>query len=67
MASVRMNKEGTIDIDVTMYVLSNAVIKDLSTNLQVKVKEIIKNSLDIEVNAVNVRVKDVTPKENVHE
>lgn len=65
IANARVNKEGTIDIDVTIYVLSNAIIKDLSSNLQTKVKEIIKNSLDIEVNAVNVKVKDVTVKENI--
>lgn len=63
IASAKVNKEGTIDIDVTIYVLQNAIIKDLSSNLQVKVKDIIKTSLDIEVNAVNVKVKDVTVKE----
>lgn len=63
-ASAKVNKEGTIDIDVTIYVLKDAVIKDLSSNLQTKVKEVIKNSLDIEVNAVNVKVKDVAIKTN---
>lgn len=63
MANAKVNKEGTIDIDVTIYVLQNAIIKDLSSNLQVRVKDIIKSSLDIEVNAVNVKVKDVTVKE----
>lgn len=64
IASAKLNKEGTIDIDVTIYVLSNAVIKDLSNNLQIKIKDVIKQSLDIEVNAVNVKIKDVTPKTN---
>lgn len=65
MANARVNKEGTIDIDVTIYVLQNAIIKDLSSNLQVKIKEVIKKSLDIQVNAVNVKVKDVALKENI--
>lgn len=67
IASAKVNKEGTIDIDMTIYVLPEAVIKDLTTNLQVKVKEVIKNSLDIEVNAVNIKVKDITPKETIEE
>jgi len=60
---VRANKEGTIDIDVTIYAFSDAIIKDLSTNLQKRVKEVIKKSLDIDIKEVNVKVKDVTPKQ----
>lgn len=63
-SSVRANKEGTLEIDVTIYADSNAIIKDLSTNLQNKVKEIIKKSLDIDVKSVNIKVKDVTPKQS---
>lgn len=63
IASSKVNKEGTIDIDVTIYVLPDAIIKDLSSKLQVRIKEIMKSSLDIEINAVNVKVKDITIKE----
>lgn len=62
-SSVRANKEGTLDIDVTIYADANAIIKDLSTNLQNRIKEIIKKSLDIDVKSVNIKVKDITPKE----
>ncbi len=60
---VRANKEGTLEIDVTIYADPDAIIKDLSTNLQNRIKEIIKKSLDIEVKSVNIKVKDVTPKQ----
>lgn len=62
-ASVKASKEGTLEIDVTLYANSNAIIKDLSTNLQNRVKEVIKKSLDIDVTSVNIKIRDITPKQ----
>ena len=61
-AKVEFDTENHVTIYVTLYVGPNAVIKDLSNNLQVKIKEAIKKSADLEVKEVNVRIKNITPK-----
>ena len=51
-----------------MLVKENAVIKELSTNLQTKVKEAIKKATDLEAKEVNIKVKNIEPvKEIVQE
>ena len=44
---------------------NNAVIKELSNNIQVKVKDAIKKSLDVDIKNLDIRVKNVIkPEEN---
>ena len=45
-----------------LVVSTDAVIKDLSSNLQNKIKEKIKSATDLEVKEVNIKVKNVAPK-----
>ena len=40
-----------------------AIIKDLSNRLQLKIKEVIKNSIDIDIKEVNIKVRNIAPKE----
>ena len=54
-------------LDIMIQVEPNAVIKDLSNNLQMKIKETIKNSLDLDIKEVNIRIKDITPKKTIIE
>ena len=44
-----------------LSVKENAVIKELSTNLQTKIKTTIKKTSDLEVKEVNIKVKDIEP------
>ena len=46
---------------VNLVVKENAVIKELTSNLQTKIKEAVKKSSDLEVKEVNVRVKNIEP------
>lgn len=63
---VDVDKENKISIYITLAVYSEAVIKDLAAKIQNDVKVAVKNSLDLEIKEVNVRVKNVTAKkENV--
>ena len=41
------------------YSYHNAIIKELSTNLQTKIKNTIKRTSDLEVKEVNIRIKDI--------
>ena len=47
---------------INLVVSPEAVIKDLSANLQTKIKEKIKNATDLEVKEVNITIKKVLPK-----
>jgi len=59
---VVLDKENNLYIHVTMQVKENAIIKDLSLNLQEKIKEAIKKSSDLDVKAVNIKIKNIAPK-----
>lgn len=51
-----------LSVFVTLSVYSDAVIKDLTTKIQKDVKEAIKNSIDLDIKEVNVRIKNITPR-----
>ena len=59
---VVLDKENNVSVLVTLSVKPNVVIKDLSNNLQSKIKETIKTSLDLDVKEVNIRIKNIAPK-----
>lgn len=61
---VELDEENNVNVYANLVVSSNAVIKDLSSNLQAKIKEKIKNATDLEVKEVNIQVNDVAPKSN---
>lgn len=63
--SVELDKENNVTVFVNLIVSSNAVIKELTTNLQQKIKETIKKASDLEVKEVNVKVKNIAPKKDV--
>lgn len=58
-SKVLLTKEGTINIDVSLYVSQEIIIKDLSNELQQKIKETIKKSMDIDIQAVNISIKNI--------
>ena len=63
---VDVDNENKISIFITLSVYSEAIIKDLASKIQSDVKEAVKNSLDLEIKSVNVRIKNVTAKkENI--
>lgn len=64
---VELDKESNVKIYVNLVVNSEAIIKDLSANLQAKIKEKIKIATDLEVKEVNITVKKVAPKQEEEE
>lgn len=62
---VVLTSDNHINIDVTLFVTQDAIIKDLSNELQQKIKGVIKQSIDVDVQEVNIKVKNVAPKEIV--
>ena len=63
--SVELDKENNVTVFVNLVVSPNAVIKELTTNLQAKIKETIKKASDLEVKEVNIKVKNIAPKKDV--
>lgn len=62
---VILDKNNSINIEVTLYVAQDAIIKDLSNEIQIKIKEVIKKSLDLDVKEVNIKVKNIAPKQEI--
>ena len=60
-------KDNTVQVYVNLNVKENAVIKELSTNLQTKIKETIKKTSDLEVKEVNIKVKNIEPEKEIVE
>ena len=60
---IDLDKENNVIVYVNLTVSSEAVIKDLSANLQKEIKEKIKNATDLEVKEVNITVKRVVEKQ----
>ena len=57
--SVELDNENNLRVFVNLTVKENAVIKELSSNLQTKIKETIKQSSDLEVKEVNIKVQNI--------
>ena len=60
---IDLDKDNNVIVYVNLTVSSEAVIKDLSSNLQKEIKEKIKNATDLEVKEVNITVKRVVEKQ----
>lgn len=59
---VELDRENNVNVFVNLVVNSNAIIKELSANLQTKIKDKIKVATDLDVKEVNITVKKVAPK-----
>ena len=58
---IELDKENSLVVFVILNVKENAIIKELSTNLQTKIKDTIKKASDLEVKEVNIKVKNIEP------
>ena len=58
-SKIVLDEEKNLKVYVTLNVKENAVIKELSNNLQTKIKSAIKNTSDLEVKEVNISVKEL--------
>lgn len=62
---VELDKDNTVRVYVNLSVRENAIIKELSTNLQTKIKDTIKSTSDLEVKEVNIKVKNIEPEKEI--
>ncbi len=59
---VELDRDNNVKVFVNLIVNEEAIIKDLSANLQSQIKEKVKVATDLEVKEVNITVKKVAPK-----
>lgn len=64
---IELDKENNLSVFVNLTVKETAVIKELSTNLQTKIKDTIKKASDLEVKEVNIKVKNIEEVKEVEQ
>ena len=60
---VELDKDNNVNVFANLVVTNDAVIKDLSANLQTSIIEKVKKATDLQVKEVNIKVKNVAPKQ----
>ncbi|MCI8519535.1 MAG: Asp23/Gls24 family envelope stress response protein [Clostridia bacterium] len=60
---INVNSDNELKVFVTLMVLPNTVINELSMNLQTRIKEVVKNVADLEVKAIDIKIKNITTPE----
>ena len=56
---VYIDEDNNLIITVSLLVLESTIIKDLTSNLQIRIKEKIKNTTDLDVKEINIKVRDL--------
>lgn len=65
---IELDKDNTVKVYVNLNVKENAIIKELSTNLQLKIKDTVKKMTDLDVKEVNIKVNNIeSEKEQIIE
>lgn len=64
-SKIILDEEKNLKVYVTLDVKENAVIKELSNNLQTRIKSAIKKTSDLEVKEVNISVKELNAQETL--
>ena len=63
VTKVSIDKENNLIISVNLTVKPTVVIKELSANIQDRIKTVIKQTTDLDVKEVNIKVKNIAPKQ----
>lgn len=60
---VALDKENNLQVFVNLIVKPTAIIKELSTNIQNKVKDTVKQATDLDVKEVNIKIKNIAKEQ----
>lgn len=60
---VEFDENNNVKIRLILLVSPNAVIRELSSNLQIRIKEVIKKSTDLDVQEIDVQIKNISEKQ----
>ena len=56
---VILDRENNVMIEVTLYVAPNSIIKELSINLQNKIKDVVKKVADLDIKEINIKIENI--------
>ena len=59
---VYIDEDNNLIITISLLVLESTIIKELTSNIQTRIKEKIKNTTDLDVKEINIRVRDLANK-----
>ena len=63
---VKLDKPiNNVVVDLNLVVSSETIIKELSSNLQNKIKEVIKTTTEIEVKSINIKIRNIEAQKAV--
>lgn len=57
---VIIDSQNTLRVFVTLMVLPNTVINELSMNLQSRIKEVVKSVTDLDIKSIDIKIKNIT-------
>ena len=61
---IELDSENNVEVDINIVVSQDVIIKELTVNLQNKIREAIKKTSDLDVKQVNVRIKNIVTQDN---
>ena len=65
---VMLDKQtNNVKIAIKILVAPETVIKELSLNMQNRIKEVVKNSTDLEIKQIDIDIKDIVPTKETNE
>lgn len=62
---VKFDKENNIIINISLLVKENVTIRELTDNMQTKIKQVVKKTSDLDIKEVNVKIKNIESINNI--
>ncbi len=62
---VKFDKENNIIINISLLVKENVTIRELTDNMQTKIKQVVKKTSDLDIKEVNVKIKNIEAINNI--
>lgn len=63
VTKVIFDNENNVKINLTLLVAPNTIIKELSSNLQIRIKEVVKKATDLDIKEINIQIKNISEKQ----
>ena len=64
---VILDRENNVMIEVTLYVAPNSIIKELSINLQNKIKDVVKKVADLDNKEINIKIENIATEKSAEQ
>ena len=60
---VIFDEDNNVKINLTLLVSPNTIIKELSSNLQIRIKEVVKKATDLDIKEININIKNISEQQ----